>query len=358
MRRTLTITVLTLTGAAALLALPAALRAADETPQDAIERLMPQLMSEDDAVRGEAEKSLFALGEAGRAELERVTRETDPRRAITALRLLQSPKWPKKAPAPGEQRAQREGDGEKPARPDDASRQFGDLEARMQREMEEMRRRFDEMERGFQLKLPQLDLHGGGLRGASSGSIIENDRKTSWTVEEDGHVKVTVQDGKDAPEQTFEAKDFETLKKEQPEIAKRVEPMIGSGSVRRFTWRLDPDQKIQLFDGSGARARGFDPFRIDATQTPVLGVEWSPVPDVLRDQLELGAGGIVVENVVAGSLAEKLGLARHDVIVELNGKPVSGSPDVRAALEGVKPGEKVSATIVRKGQRKVLEGVR
>lgn len=354
MRRTFTITALALSGAAALVALPGALRAGDETPRDAVERLLPQLMSDDDALRGDAEKSLFALGEAGRAELERVTRENDPRRAITALRLLQSPKWAKRV-APGEQRAQRDGEEPGPTPPEDASRRLDDLQSRMQREMEEMRRRFESMNREFRLRLPEIDLHGGALRGASSGSIIENDRKTSWTVEEDGRVKVTVQDGKDAPEQTFEAKDFETLKKEQPEIAKRVEPMIGSGSVRRFVWRLDPDQRVQRFDGGRGPA---DPFRLDLAATPVLGVEWSPVPDVLRDQLELGAGGIVVDGVVAGSLAEKLGLARHDVLLDVNGKSVSGSPDVRAALEDAKAGEKVTATVVRKGQRKVLEAVK
>ncbi len=356
MRRTLTITALALSGAAALLAVPAALRAADEAPRDAVERLLPQLMSDDDAVRGDAEKSLYALGDAGRLELERVTRETDPRRAITALRLLQSPKWSKKTLATGEERARRE--GETPARSDDAFRQLDDLEARMEREMDEMRRRFGEMGRDFRLTIPPFDFRGGAVRGASSGSILENDRKTSWALEEDGRVKVTVQDGKDAPEQTFEAKDFETLKKEQPEIAKRIEPMLGTGSARRFVLRLDPDKRVRLFDGSGGVRGTFEPFRLDAAQTPVLGVEWSPVPEVLRDQLELGAGGIVVDTVVAGSLAERLGLARHDVLLDVNGKPVSGSPDVRAALESVKAGEKVTATIVRKGQRKVLETVR
>src|SRR6185503_16599667 len=42
-----------LTGAAALLAAPRLLRAADEPPHDAVERLMPQLMSDDDTVRAE-----------------------------------------------------------------------------------------------------------------------------------------------------------------------------------------------------------------------------------------------------------------------------------------------------------------
>jgi len=79
----------------ALIAVPSLLRAADESPHDAVEKLMPQLLSDDDAVRSDAEKKLFALGEPGRADVERMTRDADPRRAITALRLLQSRGWTK-----------------------------------------------------------------------------------------------------------------------------------------------------------------------------------------------------------------------------------------------------------------------
>jgi serine protease Do len=76
---------------------------------------------------------------------------------------------------------------------------------------------------------------------------------------------------------------------------------------------------------------------------------------VLRDQVELPDGGIVVESVVKDSLAEKLGLQRHDVLVEVQGKAVGGTPDVRAALGEVKAGEKVTAVVVRKGLKKALE---
>ena len=97
------------------------------------------------------------------------------------------------------------------------------------------------------------------------------------------------------------------------------------------------------------------PFDAAAPATPVLGISYSPVPEVLRDQLELGTGGMVVEQVVEKSLAEKLGLAKNDVLLEVQGKPVASAPDVRAALEDAKDGEKVTALVVRKGQRKTLE---
>ena len=67
---------------------------------------------------------------------------------------------------------------------------------------------------------------------------------------------------------------------------------------------------------------------------------------------------MVVETIVKDSLAEKLGLLRHDVLVEVQGKPVSTAPDVRAALDGVQPGDTVKAVVVRKGLKKALEAAK
>lgn len=355
MRLALATTTLALVGAAALIALPGVVRAGDESPHDTIEKLMPELMSQDDTVRTDAERKLFELGEPGRIELERVTRESDPRRAVTALRLLASGKWAKGVRPAGERRAEREdGSG---ARGDDPSVRLDDLTRSVERQFEEMRRRMEEFGRGIGTwKLPELGFHGEVARGKSSGSLVENDRTLSWTVEEDGRIKVTVKDGQDAAEQTFEARDLEELRKDHPELAKRVAPLLGNGHA--YVFRLGPDRHVELFDGSGARRRLGDPFVLESPEAPVLGVEWSPVPDVLRDQVDLPAGGMVVTSVVKGSLAEKLGLARHDVLVEIDGKPVSAAPDVRAALAAVKAGEKVTAIVVRKGQRRTLDATK
>ena len=342
---------LALVAGATLVAFPGILRAGDETAHDAVERLLPKLMSEDDAVRGDAEKQLFALGAEGRAELERITRDADPRRAVTALRLLQDRKWQQAGRLrEGEEPAQRE--GQNADRGGGANDRLEELRARLERQMQEIRKRFEQFDRGFTWQLPPLSGMGRSLHGSSSGTIVENDRKTSWTLDGDGRIKVTLQDGKDAAEQTYEAKSFDELKKDHPEVAERVERALprqdGRGFV--FQWgapdrpggvhRLDPNQD--------------DPFQLEAPQAPVLGIEWSPVPDVLREQLDLSDGGVVVESVVHDSLAAKLGLKRYDVLVEVNGKKVAGSPDVRAALEGAKAGDTVKATIVRKGQRTTL----
>lgn len=361
MRLTLPATALALAGTAALVAFPAVLRAG-ESAHDAVERLMPQLLSENDTLRADAEKSLYALGESGRAELERITRESDPKRAITALRLLQSDRWSKAASTEGEQRVQRETPD---ANADDDSAAGGSMEnrldelrGRLDREMEDLRRRFESFDRDFTLRMPKFEFSAPGAAGASNGTIFENDKKLSWAIEADGHVKVTVQDGKDAPEQKYEAPSMDALKKEHPDVAKRLETATGKDWT--LSWSHDIQPHLRSFEHSlRDRVRKLEsPDDGAAPATPVLGVTWSPVPDVLREQLDLGTGGIVVEEVVPTSLAQKLGLARNDVLLELQGKPVAGSTDVRTALENAKEGEKVTALVVRKGMKKTLEVVK
>jgi hypothetical protein len=362
-------TAIAVVGAGALLGFPGWLRA-DEAARDAVEKLMPDLMSADDAVRGDAEKKLAELGEPGRAELERITRDSDARRAVTALRLLQTPET-RRSTKDGEKRVHRS-DGSSPdpsAREerdeDDGADPFDRMDewrAQMEREMEDLRRQFG----GMQFRMPDFDMNaqsGEVARGKSSGTVVENEKRTTWNVEEDGRVKVTVKDGKDAEERTYEAKSLDELKKEHPDVAKRVEALLPRAG-RAFTFRFGaPGSRRFLRDGE--RDGGFRPF-LDgeqrrlveaAPQQQVLGIEWSPLPDVLRDQLDLKTG-VVVETVAKGSLAEKLGLERFDVLSEIQGKPVDDSQDVRAALESAKAGDKVTAAVVRKGQRKTLEATK
>lgn len=350
-----TLPALALAGAAGLLTVPAVL-AAEEAPRDAVERLMPGLLSSDDTQRTAAEKELFALGDAGRKELERITRETDPRRAVTALRLLQSERWAPPAKGDGPQRARREGS----SLLDDAEIRMDDLRAQVERQLEQMRRELAELDHTFSLRIPQFDFEGARPHGRASGSLIEDDRSLQYTIEEDGRVKVSVKDGKDAPEKVYEAESLDALRREAPEIAERLEPLLGGGG--RFVLRFaGPNARGLRLDGhpfAGPPGERDDVRSPESAQPHVLGIEWAPVPDVLREQLGLADGGVAIERVVPGSLAEKLGLKRHDLLLEVQGKSVSGSPDVRAALDGVATGDKVTALVLRKGERQTLEATK
>ena len=61
-----------------------------------------------------------------------------------------------------------------------------------------------------------------------------------------------------------------------------------------------------------------------------IGVSLEPIEDALRTQLGLAAGqGVVISDVVKDSAAEKAGVQKHDLALELGGKPV-GTPEALA----------------------------
>jgi len=64
--------------------------------------------------------------------------------------------------------------------------------------------------------------------------------------------------------------------------------------------------------------------------------------------------GVVVVSVVKDSPAEKAGLKKDDVVVELEDEPVAGMNDFRNRVAMYKPGTKVRLVVVRDGKRKSL----
>jgi len=90
-----------------------------------------------------------------------------------------------------------------------------------------------------------------------------------------------------------------------------------------------------------------------------LGIRLERVPAVVVDQLGLEAGvGIAVTMVTPNSVAEKVGLKVHDIIVEFAGKPVTDSTDdfIRR-VNAVKAGEKIDIVVLRKGKKVEVKGV-
>jgi membrane-associated protease RseP (regulator of RpoE activity) len=96
---------------------------------------------------------------------------------------------------------------------------------------------------------------------------------------------------------------------------------------------------------------------------PEFGVKVDPVEETLRDQLSLKAGeGVMVGEVKPGSLADKAGLKKHDIILKLDGSPVGDTwgfrKDVLKALErpefelGILRGGKPETLKVKPGARK------
>lgn len=89
-----------------------------------------------------------------------------------------------------------------------------------------------------------------------------------------------------------------------------------------------------------------------------LGVEINKVDEIIQKQFNLpDTDGVLVNNVVYGSPAQKGGIKRGDVISSFNGKKVS-SPINLQDLVGINPpGKKVAVEIIRNGNKKILEVV-
>jgi hypothetical protein len=64
----------------------------------------------------------------------------------------------------------------------------------------------------------------------------------------------------------------------------------------------------------------------------LLGIRVSAVSPVLRDQLRLDSEGVVVDEVLPGSLAERAGLHLHDIILSVDGRTVRDPGDLRHAV--------------------------
>jgi putative serine protease PepD len=69
--------------------------------------------------------------------------------------------------------------------------------------------------------------------------------------------------------------------------------------------------------------------------------------------VELDHGALVTE-VAPGSAADDAGVEVGDVITEVDGKAIDSSSDVRSEIVGHKPGDKITITVVRKGDEKTL----
>lgn len=83
----------------------------------------------------------------------------------------------------------------------------------------------------------------------------------------------------------------------------------------------------------------------------IRGAQFGPVPEVLRTQLSIPEGqGVVVESVREGSTAAAAGLMRHDVILEIDGKKVTGLADVRTHLN-----RDSTVKALRAGKEQVLQ---
>jgi membrane-associated protease RseP (regulator of RpoE activity) len=116
-------------------------------------------------------------------------------------------------------------------------------------------------------------------------------------------------------------------------------------SATESTLRLSRPIFIDSVMGDKVAFRRFDRM---LEKGPFIGVSASPVPPVLRDQLQLKPGiGLVVDFVAPDSPAEKAGLRRSDVIEKLDDQLLVNPQQLAVLVRTRKPGDELKLAVIR-----------
>ena len=86
---------------------------------------------------------------------------------------------------------------------------------------------------------------------------------------------------------------------------------------------------------------------------PFLGVSYAPLNPAISAQLNVNTtDGVVVEDVVENGPSAQAGIQQGDVITAADGQALKGESALAYALNKHKPGDKITLTILRNGQKK------
>ena len=102
----------------------------------------------------------------------------------------------------------------------------------------------------------------------------------------------------------------------------------------------------------GGKAPSMTSQSEDASQMK-FGISVQPISPAEKADMNLKSGGVLVSSVEQGSFAFDIGIARGDVIVELNAQKVNTPADIRRIQATLKPGDPVAFHVLRQagGQR-------
>ena len=327
-----------------------------KTGDQAATRWIEQLGADDFEARQTAEKELRELGASARDPLsEAAESHPDPEVRWRARRILRGGDRRGLEGRPGaDGRAGSEGRVD----PDESNAERGrwgpieddrvrrllqgwDLEAfDGLRGPGELRTQLEEFQRRQAELFDRLRSGGIGDLGSRAGTSVE--------IGPDG-VRVQVDDGAGEPE-TYEAPDLDSFREKHPEVAERF--LDGGG------FRLD-------LDGLTPGLRPLRQLELpDARRMPVapppdgerLGVTVRDAHEAVLRFLGLEPGrGLVVTEVLEGSLAGLAGVEVGDLVLAVAGTEVFDASDVRRALAPIAKGEKVEIEVNRRGTVRMLE---
>lgn len=335
---------------------------------DQIRAQLKQLDNDSFEVRTKAMEGLRAMGEDARAELEAAKKSDSLEvrtRAESLLKELDGRKSGKKADLKpvspddeahaGQQKA-REGQ----PRPQD----FGDQRAYVEALRKWFAEQMDKDSRFPKFVLPDEKDWANAFskdfvivepQEIGAGSMVitrqSNGETMSYKSGTDG-VKLEVKRKNEAGEtvvESWEAKDANEFKTKYPDVWEKYKPTEGSGRSWSVLspgatglWRTAPEKPLEL----PGRLVPLGPV---AGSGPRFGVITTPVPPVLDKQLKLKGEGIVIESVSENSIASRMGITEHDVLLQINGQVIHDRDDVLRLMVKKDLPATMTAKIVREG---------
>ena len=82
-----------------------------------------------------------------------------------------------------------------------------------------------------------------------------------------------------------------------------------------------------------------------------LGIAMAPIPQIVREQLDLPAGtGIAIGHVAKGSPAEKAKLQVNDIVTKLDDQLIVNAEQFQTLIKTRKPGDEITLSLRRKGK--------
>lgn len=320
-----------------------------------VERLIEQLGDPSYVVRRDAEKALASMGKDALKHLREAAKDHPSAEVrLRAGRLVERI---------GNEGGDASSEKLKPLSPlrelpkgwldGDLDRMFGSL--------------FDRLERDFGVDVPrgrffddpffgdlrdQMEEMRRRLEGAGSDlNDVAESRALRMSITPQG-VEVVIEE-KDAngelQKRTYSAPDLETFREKYPEVAREYMDGDGDEPALRFAPRRFFNGGLpRLHEPDRSTERGAKP------EGPVLGILARPVGEELRAFLGLTEGrGLLVESVTPGSLAARLGIKPHDVVLAIGETSIRGAADVPVALRAA--GKTVEVTVNRRGKEVKLE---
>jgi beta-lactamase regulating signal transducer with metallopeptidase domain len=98
----------------------------------------------------------------------------------------------------------------------------------------------------------------------------------------------------------------------------------------------------------------------DMMAEPRMGVRLERPTPTIVDQLDLPNNqGLIIEEMRDDAPAAKAGLKKHDIILELDGKPVPSDPrEFTKLVQAIKPDQAVDAVVMRKTKKETIKGLK